>query len=34
MKARINHLNESLIAMKTGGYNPEYIVYDLRNQEE
>lgn len=32
MKARINRFDENLIAVKTGGFNAEYMVYDLRNQ--
>lgn len=32
MKARINYLDQNLIAVKTGGANTEFIVYDLRNK--
>lgn len=33
MKARINKFNEEIIALKTGGADPEYIIYDTRNKE-
>jgi histone-binding protein RBBP4 len=34
MRARINRFDENFIAVKTGGANPEFIIYDLRNKEE
>lgn len=34
MRARINKRNENLICVKTGGANPELLVYDLRNKDE
>ena len=33
MKIRINHKDEHLLAVKTGGVNPELLVYDLRNKQ-
>ena len=33
MRARINSKDENIIAVKTGGVNPELLVYDLRNKE-
>jgi len=33
MKARINKFNEDIIAVKIGGVNSEYIIYDTRNKE-
>jgi hypothetical protein len=34
LRARINRFNENFIAVKTGGANSEFIMYDLRNKEE
>jgi WD40 repeat protein len=34
MRARINRFDENYLAVKTGGANPEFIIYDLRNKEE
>lgn len=34
MRARINRFDENYIALKTGGANPEFIIYDLRNKED
>ena len=34
MRAGINRFDENYLAVKTGGANPELIIYDLRNKEE
>lgn len=33
MRARINNLDENIIAVKTGGSSPQLLLYDLRNKE-
>jgi len=32
MRVRINGKDENIIAVKTGGANPELLIYDLRNK--
>lgn len=34
MRARINRFDENYIAVKVGGANTEFIIYDLRNKED
>jgi hypothetical protein len=34
MRARVNRFDKNLIAVKTGGANPEFTIYDLRNRDE
>ena len=34
MKARVNRFDKNIIAVKTGGANAEFIIYDLKNREE
>lgn len=33
MRVRINGKDENIIAVKTGGANPELLIYDLRNKQ-
>jgi hypothetical protein len=34
LRARINRFDENFVAVKTGGANSEFIMYDLRNKED
>ena len=34
MKARVNRVDKNIIAVRTGGANPEFIIYDLKREEE
>lgn len=34
MKARVNRFDKNIIAVKTGGANAEFIIYDLKHREE